>query len=102
MFKIFIRGTNAVSNTAYEDVAYASWYCVGGTYQNSTLVQPSIVINIAGNHNLGTLSWGNVSTAPVLRYSQANNGYILESIDVYVTARDGGSISFNTDYVNAG
>jgi len=102
MFKIFIRGTNAVSNVAYEDVAYASWYCIGGTYQNSTLVQPSIVINIAGNHNLGTLSWGNVSTAPVLRYSQANNGYILETIDIYVVARDGGSISFNTDYVNAG
>lgn len=102
MFKIVIRGTNAVANQAYEDVAYASWYCIGGGYQNSTLVQPSTVINIAGSHNLGTLSWGNVSTAPVLRYSQANNGYILEAIDIYVTARDGGTIVFNVDYVNAG
>ena len=100
--KVVIRGTNAVSDKAWEHVGYASWYCIGGGYQNSHIVQPAVVVNVVGSNNLGTLSWANVSTAPVLQYSQGSNGYALEAIDVYVTARDGGLISFNVDYVNAG
>jgi len=100
--KIVIRGTNAVSDKAWEHIAYASWYCIGGGYQNSHIIQPATVVNVAGSNTTGTLSWANVSTAPVLQYSQGNNGYALEALDIYVTARDGGSISFNVDYVNGG
>jgi len=102
MIKVVIRGTNAVGNIQYEDVGYASWYSIGGSYQNSNIIQPYTIVNVAGTHGTGTLNWGTVSTTPTLRYSQANNGYILESFDIYVTARDSATITFNTDYVSAG
>ena len=90
MVKIVIRGCSAVNNIMYEDVGYAWWrWAAGSGYVGSGVSTISVVSNIAGTHNVGTLSWANPSTTPVLNYTQANNGYILESIDVYVTSRDG-------------
>jgi hypothetical protein len=100
--EVVVRGSNAVGNQAYKDTLYAFRYQVGGTLQNSNVTSASVT-NIVGTHNAGTLAWVNVSSStPSLTYTQGNNGYILESLDVYVVARDGASISFNTSTVSYG
>ena len=100
--EVVVRGASAVANQAYKDTLYAFRYQLGGTYQNSNVTSASVT-NIVGTHNAGTLAWVNVSSStPSLTYTQGNNGYILESLDVYVVARDGASISFNTSTVSYG
>ena len=100
--EVVVRGSNAVSNQAYKDTLYAFRYQIAGTYQNSNVTSASVT-NIVGTHNAGTLAWVNVSSStPSLTYTQANNGYILESLDVYVVARDSATITFNTSAVSYG
>ena len=100
--EVVVRGSNAVGNQAYKDTLYAFRYQIAGTLQSSNVTSASVT-NIAGTHNAGTLAWVNVSSStPSLTYTQGNNGYILESLDVYVVARDNATISFNTSAVSYG
>ena len=103
MVKIMIRGTSAVAGQMYEDVAYAFWWGVGGGYNSSSVTSVSTVTNITGSHTVGTLSWTNANSRnPTLNYTQGNNGYILEALDVFVTARDGANVTFNSSYQSFG
>jgi len=99
MIKVVIRGSQAVSSNAWEDVGYASYYRSAGSYVSSTATVTNVV-NISGTHYLGTLSWLNASGSnPVLQYTQGNNGYPAETLDVYITGRDGFNCTFNTAVV---
>jgi hypothetical protein len=102
MVEVVCRGVSAVSASMWKDTFTAWRLQVSGTYSNSG-VSIATQLNAAGTHTSGTLSWTNVSTStPTLNYTQGNNGYILESIDVYVTARDGAAITFNTSFQSFG
>jgi hypothetical protein len=101
--KIDVRGVNAVGNIAYTSTMYAFQYRIGGSLQNSNVVTCGGVNLGSAGYSAGTLCWCNAaSSAPVLIYSQNNNGYIIEALDVYVTTRDSAAVYFCTNYVNAG
>jgi hypothetical protein len=100
MIKVVIHGTQAISNNAWEDVGYASYSRISGSYNASTATVTNVT-NISGTHNLGTLSWLNVSSGtPILQYTQSHNGYAIESLDVYVTGKDGFGCTFNTALIS--
>ena len=102
MVEVVCRGTHALSGSMWKDTITAWRLQTNGTYQNSG-VNAATQLLVAGTHTSGTLSWTNVSTAtPTLNYTQGANGYILETIDVYVTARDGAAILFNTSFQSFG
>ena len=100
MIKVLIRGSQAGSSNAWEDVGYASYCRSGGSYVSSTATVTNVV-NISGTHTLGTLSWLNVSGSnPVLQYKQGSNGYPTEILDVYISGRDGFGCTFSTAVVS--
>ena len=102
MVEVVCRGTHALAASMWKDTITAWRLQTVGTYQNSG-VNAATQLLVAGTHTSGTLSWTNVSTAtPTLNYTQGANGYILESIDVYVTARDSAAILFNTSFQSFG
>ena len=96
MIKVLIRGSRSGSSNAWEDVGYASYCRASGSYVSSTATVTNVV-NVAGTHTLGTLSWLNVSGSnPVLQYTQGNNGYPCETLDVYTTGRGTFGCTFST------
>ena len=99
MIKVVIRGSQVLSSNAWEDVGYASYCRASGSYVSSTATVTNVV-NVAGTHTLGTLSWLNVSGSnPVLQYKQSSNGYSTETLDVYTTGMDPFGCAFNTAQV---
>ena len=100
MIKVVIRGSQAGTSNAWEDVGYAS-YCRAATSYVSSTATVTNVVNISGTHTLGTLSWLNVSGSnPVLQYKQGSNGFPLETLDVYTTGIDTFGCTFSTAVVH--
>ena len=103
MIKVVVRGTSAVASTMWEDTFYAWWRWLSGSGYAGSGVSSATTVNVVGTHTTGTLSWLTPSTAPALQYTQGANGYITESVDVFVTCRDVAyGFTFNPNAVNFG